>query len=84
MNTERTRSLLEVSQLKEALARKRKPLFTHSIPSPIKEPSPENPFHSINETPIKVVETPIKDKVETSTDLTELITNLSQTLDELG
>ena len=74
MNTERTRSLLEVSQLKEALSRKKKSFLSQTM----------KPFPPINETPIKVVDTPIKENVESSTDLTEMMTHLSQNVNELN
>lgn len=50
LNTERTRSLVEISQLKDALLNKKKPVLRPA----------RNSFPSINATPIKVVDTPMK------------------------
>lgn len=87
MNTERTRSLLEVSQLKEALLKKKRSFFTQPVNATTEEekaPDTTKLFPSINATPIKVVDSPIKEKGETSTTgLSEMISNLSNAVNEL-
>lgn len=87
MNTERTRSLLEVSQLKEALLKKKRSYFTQTVNTTTEEekvPDTTKLFPSINATPIKVVDSPIKEKGETSTTgLSEMISNLSNAVNEL-
>lgn len=99
MNTERTRSLLEVSQLKEALSKRKRKSGTLSD----SEQEKKGTFPSINATPIKVVDSPTSDlrdvpaeslpssekKVNSTTDtsstvLSEMINNLSNVVNELG
>ena len=95
MNTERTRSLLEVSQLKEALSKRKRKSGTLSDSEQEKE---KGTFPSI-----KVVDSPTSDlrdapaeslpssekKVNSTTDtsstvLSEMINNLSNVVNELG
>ena len=100
MNTERTRSLLEVSQLKEALSKRKRKSGTLSDSEQEKE---KGTFPSINATPIKVVDSPTPDlrdapaeslpssekKVNSTLDssstvLSDMINNLSNVVNELG
>ena len=63
LNSERTQSLVEISQLREALLRKKQFIFTNPVFSAQKNTT-NHFFHSINETPIKAKHSPIKETNE--------------------
>lgn len=88
LNTERTRSLIEISQLKEALLKNQTSFFPpskHGNETPRKVEKEDHSFPSINETPIKVVDSPIKEKAgfTSTTGLSSMISSLSTAVNEL-